>query len=59
MLRDNITAMGAATMLFWLQSGNVLQRYRAALVITGIVTFIAPITPFDDAYRYADWCPVR
>jgi len=36
-----IAAMGAATMFFWLQLGNVTKNYRTALTITGIVTFIA------------------
>ena len=40
-LSFGIATMGAATMFFWLQLGNVSHKYRTALTITGIVTFIA------------------
>merc|ERR1719384_899369 len=33
--------MGSATIFFWLQLPNVHQKYRTALAITGLVTFIA------------------
>merc|ERR1712125_222114 len=33
--------MGSATIFFWLQLGNVGKNYRTALIITGLVTFIA------------------
>jgi len=40
-----IAAMGAATLFFWLSRDTVAPQYRAALVISGLVTFIA-------AYHY-------
>ncbi len=62
-------------MLFWLQSGNVIQCYCTALVITSVVTFIVPITTFgrstfvwkpyavvddrNDDYNIFDWCLVQ
>merc|ERR1719405_384550 len=33
--------MGSATIFFWLQIYNVNKKYRTALTITGLVTFIA------------------
>jgi bacteriorhodopsin len=36
-----IAAMGCATIFFWLQLANVSKSYRTALIITGIVTWIA------------------
>jgi len=33
--------MGSATIFFWLQIWNVNKKYRTALTITGLVTFIA------------------
>merc|ERR1712213_123027 len=33
--------MGAATIFFWLQLANVTKKYRTALTITGLVTWIA------------------
>lgn len=33
--------MGSATIFFWLQIPNVAKKYRTALTITGLVTFIA------------------
>ncbi|CAE8597152.1 unnamed protein product [Polarella glacialis] len=40
-LSFGITAMGSATIFFWLQLPNVTKSYRTALIITGIVTLIA------------------
>jgi bacteriorhodopsin len=40
-LSFGIAGMGSATILFWLQIPNVAKKYRTALTITGIVTFIA------------------
>ena len=37
--------LGAATVFFWLGRGQVAQRYKTAMTITGLVTFIA-------AYHY-------
>jgi len=40
-LSFGIAGMGSATIFFWLQLPNVHQKYRTALTITGLVTFIA------------------
>jgi len=40
-LSFGIAGMGSATIFFWLQIPNVAKKYRTALTITGIVTFIA------------------
>jgi len=40
-LSFGIAGMGAATIFFWLQIPNVTAKYRTALTITGLVTWIA------------------
>jgi len=40
-LSFGIAGMGSATIFFWLQLPNVRKKYRTALIITGLVTFIA------------------
>jgi len=40
-LSFGIAGMGSATIFFWLQLANINRKYRTALIITGIVTFIA------------------
>jgi len=40
-LSFGIAGMGSATIFFWLQLANVRKTYRTALIITGLVTFIA------------------
>lgn len=40
-LSFGIAGMGSATIFFWLQVGNVNKKYRTAMMITGLVTFIA------------------
>jgi len=40
-LSFGIAGMGSATIFFWLQIANVNKKYRTALTITGLVTFIA------------------
>merc|ERR1712213_72668 len=40
-LSFGIAGMGAATIFFWLQLANVSKKYRTALCITGLVTWIA------------------
>jgi len=40
-LSFGIAGMGSATIFFWLQLANVNKKYRTALAITGLVTFIA------------------
>ena len=44
-LSFTIATMGAATLFFWLVRVTVAPQYRTALIITGLVTFIA-------AYHY-------
>jgi bacteriorhodopsin len=41
-LSFGIAGMGSATIFFWLQVWNVNKKYRTAMLITGLVTFIAP-----------------
>lgn len=49
--------MMAATLYFWLNLGNIAQSYRPAIVITGLVTFIAAyhylqiFLSFDSAFQ--------
>merc|ERR1740136_157915 len=38
----------ASTLFFWLRLSSVHEKYKSAMTITGLVTFIA-------AYRYMDW----
>lgn len=40
-LSFGIAGMGSATIFFWLQVCNVNKKYRTAMMITGLVTFIA------------------
>lgn len=40
-LSFGIAGMGSATIFFWLQLPNITKNYRTALIITGLVTFIA------------------
>merc|ERR1719335_1070391 len=40
--------MMATTMYLWFRSFAVQEKYRSAVLISGLVTFIA-------AYRYMDW----
>merc|ERR1712241_337201 len=40
-LSFGIAGMGSAAIFFWLELPNVSKKYRTALTITGLVTFIA------------------
>jgi len=40
-LSFGIAGMGSATIFFWLQLPNLQKSFRTALIITGLVTFIA------------------
>merc|ERR1711978_461594 len=40
-LSFGIAGMGSATIFFWLEISNVSKKYRTALAITGLVTWIA------------------
>jgi bacteriorhodopsin len=44
-LSFSLASMAASTMFFWLRVGSVHEKYKSALVISGLVTFIA-------AYHY-------
>ena len=44
-LSFTLASMMASTIFFWLRLGSIAERYKSALVITGLVTFIA-------AYHY-------
>merc|ERR1712176_134102 len=44
-LSFTFASMAASTIFFWLRLGSVSEQYKAALTITGLVTFIA-------AYHY-------
>jgi bacteriorhodopsin len=40
-LSFSLASMAASTMFFWLRVGSVHEKYKSALVISGLVTFIA------------------
>jgi len=44
-LSFTLASMMASTIFYWMRVGDIAQKYRSALVITGLVTFIA-------AYHY-------
>merc|ERR1740138_1081029 len=44
-LSFTLASMSASTIFYWLRLGSVHEKYKAAMVITGLVTFIA-------AYHY-------
>merc|ERR1712149_123397 len=44
-LSFSLASMAASTAFFWLRMGSVHEKYKSALVISGLVTFIA-------AYHY-------
>merc|ERR1711937_555548 len=44
-LSFTFASMAASTLFFWLRLGSIHEKYKSALVITGLVTFIA-------AYHY-------
>jgi len=44
-LSFTLASMMASTIFFWLRLGSIAEKYKSALVITGLVTFIA-------AYHY-------
>ena len=52
-LSFSLASMAASTAFFWLRMGSVHEKYKSALVISGLVTFIA-------AYHYVrifnSWC---
>merc|ERR1712154_360212 len=51
-------SMMATTMYLWFRSFAVHDKYKSAVLTSGLVTFIAAyhyIRIFNDAYRYMDW----
>lgn len=83
MFSFTVAAMGAAALYFFFASGHISNKYRPAVLVSGVVVAIACYhyfriheswnegfaltdtsasatyketnTPFNDAYRYADW----
>jgi len=57
-LSFTFAAMAASTVFFWIRLGSIHEKYKSALAITGLVTFIAAyhyIRIFEswvDAYKY-------
>merc|ERR1712023_548603 len=57
-LSFTFACMAASTIFFWLRLGSIHERYKSALVITGLVTFIAAyhylriFNSWVDAYDY-------
>merc|ERR1711937_1037004 len=56
-------SMAASTLFFWLRLGSIHEKYKSALVITGLVTFIAAyhylriFESWVDAYEYPKISP--
>merc|ERR1711988_1165164 len=57
-LSFTFASMAASTLFFWLRLGSIHEKYKSALVITGLVTFIAAyhyiriFNSWVDAYSY-------
>merc|ERR1712199_107374 len=57
-LSFTFASMAASTLFFWLRLGSLHEKYKSALVITGLVTFIAAyhylriFESWVDAYEY-------
>jgi len=57
-LSFTFASMAASTLFFWLRLGSINEKYKSALVITGLVTFIAAyhylriFNSWVDAYAY-------
>merc|ERR1712224_980609 len=47
-LSFSLASMGATTMYLWFRANAVADKYKSAVYISGLVTFI-------DAYHYIDW----
>jgi len=58
-LSFTFAAMAASTLFFWLRLSSIAEKYKSALAITGLVTFIAAyhylriFNSWTDAYKYA------
>ena len=44
-LSFTLASMMASTIFFWLRLGSVNEKYKSAMTITGLVTFIAACAP--------------
>jgi bacteriorhodopsin len=59
-LSFTFACMAASTIFFWLRLPSIHEKYKSALVITGLVTFIAAyhylriFNSWVDAYKYDD-----
>lgn len=57
-LSFTFASMAASTIFYWMRVGDIAPKYRSALVITGLVTFIAAyhyiriFNSWVDAYKY-------
>merc|ERR1712078_870922 len=62
-LSFTFASMAASTLFFWLRLGSIHEKYKSALVITGLVTFIAAyhylriFESWVDAYKYPNITP--
>jgi len=58
-LSFTFATMAASTLFFWLRLSSIAEKYKSALVITGLVTFIAAyhylriFNSWTDSYQYA------
>jgi len=59
-LSFTFATMAASTLFFWLRLPSIAEKYKSALVITGLVTFIAAyhylriFNSWTDAYKYEE-----
>ena len=57
-LSFTLASMMASTLFFWLRLSSVHEKYKTAMTITGLVTFIAAyhymriFNSWTEAYRY-------
>merc|ERR1712151_1442937 len=67
-LSFSLASMMATTLFLWMKVPSLNAKYQTAVIISGLVTFIAAYhysldypnpqltgVPFNDAYRYMDW----
>jgi len=59
-LSFSLASMAASTMFFWLRVSSVSEKYKSALVISGLVTFIAAyhyiriFNSWTEAYKFSE-----
>merc|ERR1719353_1717417 len=62
-LSFTFACMAASTIFFWLRLPSIAEKYKSALVITGLVTFIAAyhylriFNSWTEAYQYPSYQP--